>query len=53
MPPSSGPKIEPTINKQQTEQTIYLLRLLIHPEDGGSIFRRNVGELLPDCTVSY
>jgi hypothetical protein len=30
-----------------------LLGLLFGPEDGDSIFFRNVGKLVPDYTVSY
>jgi hypothetical protein len=31
----------------------YLLDLLFYPEDEGSTFLRNVGDILPDCMASH
>jgi hypothetical protein len=49
LPPSSGSKSNPN---EQAESLI-LLSLPLNPEDGGSVFVQNVGELLLHYTASH
>jgi hypothetical protein len=56
LPPSSWSKSKPKQRariKHSDQRSSDVLGLLFYPDDGGSAFLRNIGELLPDYTVSH
>jgi hypothetical protein len=48
-------RVEGVVNKEQTSRnfnSVWLLAFTLQPEDEGSMFLRNVGELLPEYRTS-